>query len=226
MGANLIDPAIGEAGDIDAAMVVHAGRVGRAGAHQQQPPLRLWLRPAHRGVRRRRACCRPTTATSPRSRAGARRDTRAQDPVQDFFIARYAEAYVAELDHFVDCVETRRRAAAPGSPRGARRCGWPMRRRRARGPAARSGSRHEHGPADRRAGGRALPRRAADGDRRRRAAAVRRRAGRSSATATSPGWARRCSTPHATRCRPSAPITSRPWRSPRSPTPRRATGGR
>jgi myo-inositol 2-dehydrogenase/D-chiro-inositol 1-dehydrogenase len=29
------------------------------------------------------------------------------DPVQDFFIARYQEAYMAELDHFIDCVETR-----------------------------------------------------------------------------------------------------------------------
>ena len=32
--------------------------------------------------------------------------TRAADPVQDFFIARYAEAYAAELDHFIMCMET------------------------------------------------------------------------------------------------------------------------
>ena len=31
--------------------------------------------------------------------------TRAMDPVQDFFIARYFEAYLAEIDHFLDCVE-------------------------------------------------------------------------------------------------------------------------
>ncbi len=36
--------------------------------------------------------------------------TRALDPVQDFFIARYADAYRAELDHFVECIET---GAAP-----------------------------------------------------------------------------------------------------------------
>jgi myo-inositol 2-dehydrogenase / D-chiro-inositol 1-dehydrogenase len=28
--------------------------------------------------------------------------------VQDFFIARYAEAYRAEIDHFVQCVEAGR----------------------------------------------------------------------------------------------------------------------
>ena len=27
------------------------------------------------------------------------------DPVQDFFTARYFEAYMAEIDHFVDCLE-------------------------------------------------------------------------------------------------------------------------
>jgi myo-inositol 2-dehydrogenase / D-chiro-inositol 1-dehydrogenase len=39
MGANLIDPEIAAQGDID------------AGAHQQQPALRVWLRSADRGVR-------------------------------------------------------------------------------------------------------------------------------------------------------------------------------
>ncbi|MBV8916202.1 MAG: inositol 2-dehydrogenase, partial [Acetobacteraceae bacterium] len=32
--------------------------------------------------------------------------THRMDPVQDFFITRYAEAYRAEIDHFVTCVET------------------------------------------------------------------------------------------------------------------------
>jgi myo-inositol 2-dehydrogenase/D-chiro-inositol 1-dehydrogenase len=36
--------------------------------------------------------------------------TRRMDRVQDFFITRYAEAYRAEVDHFVGCVET---GAAP-----------------------------------------------------------------------------------------------------------------
>src|SRR6185436_18767137 len=44
--------------------------------------------------------------------------------------------------------------------------------------------------------------------------------GRSSATATSPGSGRRC-TPRAASCRRCAPTTSRPWRTRRSPSPRR-----
>ena len=51
MGANLIDPGIKEIGDIDAAMVDPARGERCAGPHQQQPPLRLRLRPAGRGVR-------------------------------------------------------------------------------------------------------------------------------------------------------------------------------
>ena len=31
--------------------------------------------------------------------------TEAKDPVLNFFIERYTEAYLAEIDHFVDCVE-------------------------------------------------------------------------------------------------------------------------
>jgi hypothetical protein len=31
--------------------------------------------------------------------------TEAKDPVLHFFIERYTEAYMAEIDHFVDCVE-------------------------------------------------------------------------------------------------------------------------
>ena len=42
---------------------------------------------------------------------GRERHRGAMDPVLDFFIERYAEAYLAEIDHFVDCVETGRDAA-------------------------------------------------------------------------------------------------------------------
>ena len=43
---------------------------------------------------------RPTTVEA----WGAER-TEAKDPVLNFFIERYTEAYLAEIDHFVDCVE-------------------------------------------------------------------------------------------------------------------------
>jgi len=43
---------------------------------------------------------RPTTVEA----WGAER-TEAKDPVLNFFIERHTEAYLAEIDHFVDCVE-------------------------------------------------------------------------------------------------------------------------
>ena len=77
----------------------------------------------------RRACCRPATAARPRSRRGAPSGPRPEDPVLNFFIERYSEAYMAEIDHFVDCVEKRDEAAGR-LRRGAR--GAAPRRRGAR----------------------------------------------------------------------------------------------
>ena len=74
------------------------------------------------------------------------------------------------------------------------------------------------------AGAGALPRRAARATTDGRRAALRAACSRSSATATSPASARRC-TRSATRCRPIARTTSRRWRTPRSPTPRRSSAG-
>ncbi len=104
MGANLIDPAIGEQGDIDGAMVlmraasgalVHInnsrrcaygydqrieafGAAGMLQAHNRHDTTVEHWGPGH---------------------------THSADRVQDFFIARYNEAYRLELDAFIDCVE-------------------------------------------------------------------------------------------------------------------------
>ena len=53
--------------------------------------------------------------------------TGATDPVQDFLAARYSEAYKAEIEHFVGCMEKGTKPLA-GFRRGARgaaagRCG-------------------------------------------------------------------------------------------------------
>jgi myo-inositol 2-dehydrogenase/D-chiro-inositol 1-dehydrogenase len=104
IGANLIEPEIEALGDIDAAMItmeaksgalIHINNSRRASygydqrieafgelgmlqaANQRETSLRLW----------------GSTATE------------AQDPVMPFFIERYTPAYIAEIDHFVDCVE-------------------------------------------------------------------------------------------------------------------------
>ena len=109
MGANLIDPAIGASGDIDAAMVVMRAASGalvhinnsRRCAYGYDQRIEAFgaagMLQAHNQ--------HPTTVES-----WGQGRTRAMDPVQDFFIARYADAYRAELDHFITCVNT---GAAP-----------------------------------------------------------------------------------------------------------------
>ena len=52
-GAVRVDPAIGDAGDLDTAVVVLQPRRRRDHHHRQQPPGRLRLRPAGRGLRLR-----------------------------------------------------------------------------------------------------------------------------------------------------------------------------
>ncbi len=107
MGANLIDPAIGEQGDIDAAMVVMRAAGGalvhinnsRRCAYGYDQRIEAFGEKGMLQAHNRH----PTTVES----WGAGR-THAQDPVLDFFIERYQDAYNAEIDHFVDCVEQRR----------------------------------------------------------------------------------------------------------------------
>ena len=109
IGANLVDPAIAEAGDIDAAMVT---LVAKSGALCQISNSR---RSAYGYDQRVEAFGpkgmlqagnqRPTTVSFWGAAA-----TEAKDPVLNFFIERYTPAYLAEIDHFVDCVE---QGAAP-----------------------------------------------------------------------------------------------------------------
>ncbi len=105
MGANLIDPAIGAEGDIDAAMLVLRAASGalvhinnsRRSAYGYDQRIEAFGATGMLQAQNRRA----TTVEA----WGAAR-TGAMDPVLDFFIERYQDAYLAEIDHFVDCVET------------------------------------------------------------------------------------------------------------------------
>lgn len=105
MGANLIDPAIGAQGDIDAAMLILRAASGalvhinnsRRCAYGYDQRIEVFGAKGMLQAHNRHL----TTIES----WGAER-THATDPVQDFFIARYAEAYRAELDHFIACIET------------------------------------------------------------------------------------------------------------------------
>jgi myo-inositol 2-dehydrogenase / D-chiro-inositol 1-dehydrogenase len=103
-GANLVDPAIQEQGDIDAAMLLLRAASGalihinnsRRCAYGYDQRIEAFGEKGMLQAGNRR----PTTVEA----WGAER-TEAKDPVLNFFIERYFEAYMVEIDHFVDCVE-------------------------------------------------------------------------------------------------------------------------
>jgi myo-inositol 2-dehydrogenase/D-chiro-inositol 1-dehydrogenase len=109
IGANLVDPAIKEAGDIDAAMITLVAKSGalcqisnsRRCAYGYDQRVEAF---GEKGMLQA-GNQRPTTVSLWNAAA-----TVAQDPVLNFFIERYTPAYLAEIDHFVDCVE---KATAP-----------------------------------------------------------------------------------------------------------------
>ena len=110
MGAVLVDPAIGEAGDIDSAMVTLRSRAGalvhinnsRRCVYGYDQRLEVFGSGGMLTAGNRHA----TTVQSFGSAS-----TGAADVALPFFIERYAEAYSAEISHFLDCVSQRRVAA-------------------------------------------------------------------------------------------------------------------
>lgn len=110
-GANLVEPGIAQAGDIDAAMVVLRATSGalvhinnsRRCAYGYDQRIEAF---GERGMLQ--AGNRHETTVEAWTEAGTHR----MDPVQDFFIARYAEAYRAEIDHFIECVESKTKPIA------------------------------------------------------------------------------------------------------------------
>ena len=102
-GANLVDPAIAEAGDIDAAVVVLRGATGalatitnsRRCSYGYDQRLEAFGSDAMLSV----ANQLPTSVRY--SGAGL---TEAAEPYLNFFLDRYTAAYAAELDHLLDCL--------------------------------------------------------------------------------------------------------------------------
>jgi myo-inositol 2-dehydrogenase/D-chiro-inositol 1-dehydrogenase len=103
MGAVLVDPAIGEAGDIDTAMVTLRSRAGalvhinnsRRCVYGYDQRLEVFGSGGMLIAGNRHA-------TSVQSFGPI--STGAADVALPFFIERYAEAYAAEIGHFLDCV--------------------------------------------------------------------------------------------------------------------------
>jgi myo-inositol 2-dehydrogenase/D-chiro-inositol 1-dehydrogenase len=110
-GANLVDPAIGALGDIDTCAITLRARSGalvqinnsRRSVYGYDQRLEVFGAGGMLQAGNQRAT---TVEASSAERSAAR------DPVLDFFIERYAEAYRAELDAFVAAVE----AGEPPSP--------------------------------------------------------------------------------------------------------------
>jgi myo-inositol 2-dehydrogenase / D-chiro-inositol 1-dehydrogenase len=104
IGANLVDPAIAAAGDIDAAMITLVASSGalcqinnsRRSAYGYDQRIEAFGEKGMLQAGNQRA----TTVSFWGAAA-----TDAKDPVLNFFIERYTPAYLAEIDHFVDCVE-------------------------------------------------------------------------------------------------------------------------
>jgi len=102
-GATLVDPAIGEAGDIDSAMVVMRAASG-ALVHISNSRRSVYgydqRIEAFGSAGMLQAGNRYATTVAAWSAEGTAR----RDPVLHFFIERYQDAYAAEIDNFVDAV--------------------------------------------------------------------------------------------------------------------------
>lgn len=102
-GASLVDPAIGEAGDIDAAMVTLRAR-GGALVHINNSRRCTYGYDQRLEVFGSEGMLLAGNRTATTVEGFTAQHTAARDPVLPFFIERYADAYAAEVDHFVDCV--------------------------------------------------------------------------------------------------------------------------
>jgi myo-inositol 2-dehydrogenase/D-chiro-inositol 1-dehydrogenase len=109
----LVDPAIGAAGDVDTAAVLlktASGRIAQISCSRRATYGYDQRIEAHGSHGMLRAGNVPVTTVEHADAQGLR-----ADPVLPFFLERYAAAYRAELDHFLDALE----AGAPPSPTGA-----------------------------------------------------------------------------------------------------------
>lgn len=106
VGANLVDPEIKALGDIDSAMItmqaasgalVHINNSRRASyGYDQRIEAFGELGMLQAGNQR-------ATGLS----FSGKEITEAKDPLMPFFMERYTSAYLAEIDHFADCIEQR-----------------------------------------------------------------------------------------------------------------------
>jgi myo-inositol 2-dehydrogenase/D-chiro-inositol 1-dehydrogenase len=109
----LVDKAIGEAGDFDSASIMLATASGRHATISNS-------RRATYGYDQRIEVHGSKGAVAaenqrPVSIEIANAEGYTRPPLHDFFMTRYTEAYAREISHFIDCVESRSRAAPSGA---------------------------------------------------------------------------------------------------------------
>ncbi len=104
-GANLVDPAIKAEGDIDAAMIVLRNADG-ALVHINNSRRCVYGYDQRIEVFGSEGMLQAGNQYPTSVRHFSAKATEAGDPVQPFFIERYAAAYAAEIDHFLTCVRT------------------------------------------------------------------------------------------------------------------------
>jgi myo-inositol 2-dehydrogenase/D-chiro-inositol 1-dehydrogenase len=104
VGANLIEPAIKGAGDIDAAMVILEGADG-ALCHINNSRRCSYGYDQRVEVFGELGMLQAANQRQTSIQAWGAKATEAKDPILDFFIERYTPAYMAEIHHFVDCCE-------------------------------------------------------------------------------------------------------------------------
>jgi myo-inositol 2-dehydrogenase / D-chiro-inositol 1-dehydrogenase len=113
VGSALVDPAIGEAGDVDTAAVVlktASGKICQISNSRRATYGYDQRIEVHGSKGMLSAANVPETTVS---FAGA--DGIVADPVQNFFLERYAGAYRAEIEAFVDVVEKGTRPSPNGT---------------------------------------------------------------------------------------------------------------
>jgi myo-inositol 2-dehydrogenase/D-chiro-inositol 1-dehydrogenase len=102
-GAVLVDPAIGEAGDIDSAMILLRSRAG-ALVHINNSRRCVYGYDQRMEVFGSAGMLTAGNRYATTVQSFGPTSTGAADVVLPFFIERYAEAYAAEISHFLECV--------------------------------------------------------------------------------------------------------------------------
>lgn len=117
VGSCLVDPGIGDAGDVDTAAVLlktASGKIAQITNSRRATYGYDQRFEVHGSLGMVRAQNVPTTTVEIATEAGFR-----ADPVLPFFLERYEAAYRVELDHFLDCVVSGK-APSPSGEDGLR----------------------------------------------------------------------------------------------------------